>query len=219
QVGPWRIREGKGGGQRVSAATCEAAFTHDDIDLAEQMMQELGQESLFMIRDPDAELDAILAQRGYEVVDPVAVYVGATDTMTADLSIATVLSHWPPLAVQSEIWRGGGIDRNRMAIMERCEVPKTSVLARVGDVPAGTAFVACDGPYAMTHAIHVDEAVRRQGAGRRLMQGSANWAKDRGAAWVCLAVTRANETANSMYRSIGMEPIASYHYRRARGRK
>ncbi|MEM7718956.1 MAG: GNAT family N-acetyltransferase [Pseudomonadota bacterium] len=213
--GQWTIREGQGGGQRVSAATLDAGSGPDDIEMAEYKMKAIGQTPLFMIRGQDSELDAALESRNYRVIDPVTVYVGKTEMMTANLTIATVLTNWPPLAIQLKLWKAGGINADRVAIMERCEGTKTSVLARAGDVPAGTAFVACDKDIAMIHAIHVGDAVRRQGAGRRLMQGCANWAIEQGAEWLSLAVTCANEPANEMYRALGMEPAGSYHYRRA----
>lgn len=215
KAGPWYIREGRGGGQRVSAATQEADFKPEDIDRAEFEMRALGQDALFMIRENEACLDAALESRGYHIVDPVTIYLGKAESMTADLAIATLLPNWPPMAIQLEIWNAGGIGANRVAVMERSQGPKMSVLTRVGDVPAGTAFVACDDTLAMLHAIQVDDMTRRQGAGRRLMQGCANWAKDQGAKWLCLAVTSANKPANGMYRALGMEPATSYHYRRA----
>ena len=53
--GPWLIREGRGGGQRVSAASAvtsaAAAVNAADITQAEAAMQALGQVPLFMIRD------------------------------------------------------------------------------------------------------------------------------------------------------------------------
>ncbi len=74
QLGPWTIRDGQGGGKRVSAATAHSAVNDDDIAQAEVAMLDLGQTPLFMIRDGDAALDKLLETRGYSVVDPVEMY-------------------------------------------------------------------------------------------------------------------------------------------------
>ena len=69
RAGPWMIREGAGGGKRVSAATVEADFTEADIASAEDEMQALGQDALFMLRPEDAALDQML-QTAFEEIDP-----------------------------------------------------------------------------------------------------------------------------------------------------
>ena len=43
-VGPWAIRDGAGGGKRVSAATAEGDWHDADLDLAEAAMAALGQD-------------------------------------------------------------------------------------------------------------------------------------------------------------------------------
>ncbi|MEM7752205.1 MAG: GNAT family N-acetyltransferase [Pseudomonadota bacterium] len=214
-VEPWHLRQGNGGGQRVSAATAEGAVTGDDITDAERQMRVMGQNPLFMIREGDGSLDTQLAQRDYQVSDPTILYVAPSEALVADLPLTDAMPSWPPLAVQRELWANGGVDSARVAVMERAKGLKTAILGRSGDVPAGTAFVATDDNIAMVHAIEVDPAQRRQGVGRRLMQACANWAIGNGAMWLCLAVTRTNDPANSLYRALGMVEVASYHYRRA----
>jgi len=60
----WTIRDGRGGGQRVSAASGSG-----DISVAEEAMAAIGQDKLFMIQGEQTELDAALADRGYVVKD------------------------------------------------------------------------------------------------------------------------------------------------------
>ena len=76
ETGPWTIREGQGGGQRVSATTANGAVSEADLPQAEEAMRALGQTPLFMIRKGDDALDAMLAERGYKVVDPVNLWIG-----------------------------------------------------------------------------------------------------------------------------------------------
>ena len=67
-AGPWMLRNGAGGGKRVSAATAEGDWHEEDLAAAETAMRMLGQDALFMIREGDEALDAALADRGYEVI-------------------------------------------------------------------------------------------------------------------------------------------------------
>lgn len=215
RAGPWMIRDGRGGGQRVSAATAEAEWQPGDIAGAEAEMQALGQPRLFMIRDGEADLDEALEGRGYAVVDPVVLYlIEATRLTGAPLPPVSAFQLWPPLAIMADLWAAGGIGPARLAVMERVAGPKTAILARHADRPAGVAFAALDGDIAMVHAIEVAGAQRRQGVGRIVLRAAAFWAKERGAAWLGLAVTRANRPANALYASLGMVVVGQYHYRK-----
>jgi GNAT superfamily N-acetyltransferase len=66
---------------------------------------------------------------------------------------------------------------------------------------------------AFVHALAVPEAFRRKGAARNMMQRAAVWARDAGAGWLGLAVTRANGAGNGLYTSLGMTIVEQYHYR------
>ena len=67
----WLIREGKGGGKRVSAAVqIEANAQIKDAELA---MDTLNQNYIFMIRKGEELLDENLAKQGYDLVDPVVI--------------------------------------------------------------------------------------------------------------------------------------------------
>ena len=74
RAGPWAVRQGAGGGKRVSAASPVGDWRADDIVLAEQAQAGLGQDSLFVIWPWDEALDAALAARGYAKIDPVMGY-------------------------------------------------------------------------------------------------------------------------------------------------
>lgn len=214
-TGPWTLREGLGGGQRVSAATAEGQIDESAIDTAEKGMRDLGQTPLFMIRNDDQALDAWLAQRGYDIVDPVTMYLTPVRALAEGHSTASVTQCWPPLAIQREIWSDAGIGPARIEVMNRVSVTKSALLGRKRDTPGGTVFIATDGDVAMMHALEVLPAERRNGIGRQLLIACASWAASSGANWLALAVVTANAPANTLYRNSGMEPAATYHYRRA----
>ncbi len=223
--GPWMMREGAGGGQRVSAATLAdpCGFTEADIALAEAGMADLGQEPLFQIRSAGAgvtlaaetRLDSALAARGYAIVQPSSVLAGDAEPVAAlDLPhLSGFSAPWPALAIQREIWVDGGIGPARVAVMDRAAGARSALLARAGDRPAGAGFIAGDGAVAMIHAVHVLPEMRRRGAARHMMIAAARWARDHGFETLALAVTRGNVPANALYASLGMRSVGEYHYR------
>ena len=95
----------------------------------------------------------------------------------------------------------------------RCPSPKTAILARIKDQPAGVAFVALHKNIAMIHAIEVLPRFQRLGVGTNIMRAAAFWAQDHDAHTLSLLVTRANLPANALYTSIGMQVVGHYHYR------
>lgn len=212
RLGPWAIRDGAGGGKRVSAATAEDAWTEADLPLAEAEMAARGVRPLFLIRDGEAALDAALARRGYGIVDPVVAYACAAASLPPPPGMTT-FPHWPPLAIVRDLWAEGGIGPTRLAVMDRVAGPKAAILSRQGDRPAGAGFVALCGRTAMLHAIEITPARRRQGSAHHIVQAAAQWALDQGADRLALVVTAANGPARALYASLGMQAVGQYHYR------
>ena len=210
----WTIREGAGAGSRVSAATATKAAGLEEHPLAASAMRGIGQTPLFMVRSSEGALDAALESAGYAIKDPTQIYTTPTTTIaTHRPPPVTCFQVWPPLAAQAEIWDAGGVDDARLAVMHRAKGPKSSVLGRVHDTPAGTAFAAIHSDTAMLHSIETSHAFRRQGLGRHMIRALAFWAQDQGAAQIALLVTRANTGANALYSSMGFAPVGGYHYR------
>lgn len=214
QHGVWTLRDGQGGGSRVSAGTANGPVNADDITSAEAAMRALEQTPLFMIGDDDQDLDTQLALRGYAVKDPVNVYT-CTPEALADQPMprVTVIPVWEPLAIMREIWMTGGIGPARLAIMDRAFGPKTGFLARHRDKPAGAAYVAMHQGIAMVHAVEILPDQRRAGIGGWIMRAAAFWALENGAHTLAVMCTRANTGANALYASLGMQVVGHYHYR------
>lgn len=214
--GPFLLREGQGGGSRVSAARRLAGAGPADVDRAIAAMRALGQVPQFQITPADDALDTLLAARGLVLRDPVRILAAPVGRLPKARPPQTAFAVWPPLAVQAGIWAAGGIGPARLAVMARPAV-RTTILGRLGERAAGTLFVACDGDVAVVHALEVAAAFRRQGLARHLMAAAADWAGRQGAAHLALAVTRANGPAAALYAGLGMEPVADYHYRNLEG--
>ncbi|MFZ5963069.1 GNAT family N-acetyltransferase [Thalassococcus sp. BH17M4-6] len=213
-AGPWVLRDGAGGGKRVSAATAQGDWQTDDVPAAEQAMRMLGQTPLFMIRQGEDALDAALAARGYQVIDPVTLWLCPIAKLTdKPLPRVTAFAIWEPLAIMREIWAAGGIGPDRLRVMARVTGPKTGIFGRTGDKPAGAGFCALHGDIAMVHALEIAPAHRRKGLGDWMMRCAAIWAEKQGAAWMSVLCTQANDGANGLYASLGMTAVGQYHYR------
>ncbi|MEY8828120.1 GNAT family N-acetyltransferase [Sedimentitalea sp. XS_ASV28] len=215
--GVWTLREGQGGGSRVSATTLtdlDADFTESDLDDAQAAMRDMQQPVMFMVRQGETALDQSLAQRGYVIKDPVTIYAcPPAQLMDEPIPRVTVFSLWEPLAIMREIWAAGGIGPARLAIMERAAGPKTGFLGRHRDKPAGTAFAAMHDRVAMVHAVEVLPHQRRCGMARWMMRAAAFWAAEQGAETLSVMCTVDNTAANALYTSLGMQPVGQYHYR------
>ncbi|EAR50637.1 Putative acetyl transferase [Oceanicola granulosus HTCC2516] len=213
EIDGWTIREGGGGGSRVSAATLAVPGSDADIAKAEAAMRDLGQPPLFMVREGEDALDATLAAAGYRVKDPTVGYAAPTASVIRPIPRLAVAPSWPPLAIQREIWAAGGIGPSRLAIMERAASPKTTLLGRHDDTPAGTVFVARHGEVAMLHALEVALPHRRCGLGYALVSGVGRWADAHDATRLAVLATRANRAATALYASMGFARATAYHYR------
>jgi len=207
--GPFTLRDGAGGGKRVSAASAAGDWAEADIAALEAAMPE----PLMLIRAGDESLDAALQTRGWRLVDPVVAYAAPVSALEAELPPLSAFPHWPPLEVALEIWGEGGIGPARLQVMNRVTTDKAAFLARLGDRPAGVAFAAHHGVEVMLHAVEVRPNLRRQGVGEVLLRAAANWAAGMGASRVSLVVTTRNTAARALYTRLGMQAVGQYHYR------
>ena len=213
RLGPVTLREGRGGGSRVSCATASSLPDTEQFEAAEAAMLAAGEPPIWRIGPGDEALDAALAARGYQIMDPVALYLAPVAALAQEPPRVSAFALWPPLAIQRDLWTAGHIGPARQAVMDRAAMPKTALLARQDDRPAGIAFVAISDGIAFIHALAVIPAFRRRGAARNLMRRAAVWAQGQGAGWLALAVTEANGPANGLYASLGMTVVEHYHYR------
>lgn len=211
--GGFRLREGQGGGQRVSSATALGPVTDAEIDLAEQAMHDMDQTPLFQLRPGDAALDAMLDTRGYSKRDETVMYHLPIAALT-DKAIprVTAFTIWEPLAIMNDIWATDGIGPSRRAVMARAKL-KVGVFGRWNDKPAGAAFAAVDEDVCMVHGLVVLPDQRRQGVAEWMMRRAAFWAKDQGATQMTVLCVADNAPANALYRALGFTEAGRYHYR------
>ncbi len=212
--GPFTIRDGQQGGKRVCAATAEDVVSEKDIPTAEAAMQALGQDALFMVRAQEDAFDQTLAQAGYEVIDPVNIYVARAEDLATELPPRTVaIPAWGPLKIMEEIWARGGIGLGRINVMHRACSPKAGLINRWQDKPAGTSFIAMHDDITMLHALEILPEFRRAGLGRWAMRRAAFWTLQHGGEYLSVICTVDNEAANALYKGLGMTCQGRYHYR------
>jgi GNAT superfamily N-acetyltransferase len=213
-LGPVTIREGRGGGKRVSAATASQALSSAELTPAEAAMHDLGQDALFQVWPGDDALDAALAAQGYRVVDPTNIHVAPVTTLTAQTPPrVTTFEIWEPLEIMREIWAEGGIGPERVKVMDRMAGPKTGLFGRHDNRPAAAGFVAMHGRIAVVHALEVHPGHRRAGMGRWMMVQAAQWAARHDTDHIAVLCTQANAAANGLYSAMGFAHAGSYHYR------
>lgn len=213
--GPITLRDGAGGGKRVSAATCASGqASAAEVEAAAQAMRAAGEAPLFGLRGDQAAFDERLESMGYAIIDPVVVYAIPAPALAqfAPGGMAAIFAD-APLGIQEEIWAQGGIGPARLAVMARAAAPKTHILARHNDRPAGVAFTGIHGDIAMLHALEVLPAMRRKGIGAAASTSAAKWAAAQGARIFSLVTTVENTAANALYARLGMAVCARYHYR------
>lgn len=214
EVSGWTIRDGAGGGQRVSAATAVNPGDVPDVKAAEAAMKALGQTPLFMIREGEEALDQMLAERGYRIKDPVTLWLAEIDEIAQeDAPRMSAFTVWPPVGIMEELWAEGGIGPARLDVMHRGCEPKTSIFGRTNDKPAGVAYVGIHQGIAMLHALEITPSQRRNGSAGRILRKAATWAKRHGAEYFSVIVTQENQGANALYSSLNMRSVGQYHYR------
>jgi GNAT superfamily N-acetyltransferase len=207
----WIIREGAGGGQRVSAATHLPNAQDAKVSDAVNKMTSLGQTPLFMIRSFDVGLDAELQALGYGVVDPVAILIAPTETLHDRRPLQThhINRLEAPGTKAINIWAAGGVDQNRVNIMDRVKGSKTILSVD----RMGVAFAAAYNDIAMVHAVEVASKHRRKGVANALMYAACQWAHDQNCNWVAVLTVRDNMPAKTLYENLRMTEAAAYHYR------
>ncbi|SFM94400.1 Acetyltransferase (GNAT) family protein [Thioclava dalianensis] len=213
-AGGFDIREGLGGGSRVSCATLAVPLEQADIAQAEARHRALGQTPRFMLRPGDDALDACLAERGYESYDPVWLWQAPIAQVQGEIPPVTAFAHWPPLQIARDLWSEMENGPERQAIMARVAGPRACILGRKKDRAAGAAFVALHGSVAMLHALAVAPEFRRLGLARAIVHEAARWAQESGATRFEMIVTQVNDASNGLARRLGMTQRAAYHYRR-----
>ncbi|MFN4057204.1 MAG: GNAT family N-acetyltransferase [Roseinatronobacter sp.] len=208
--GDWFLRDGAGGGKRVSAAT--PLRPDADPEAGEAAMRAACMTPLFRLGPQESCLGARLMDMGYSAFDHSLIYAASVTTLAAQPPAVSLFQIWPPLAIMREIWSEGGIGPARIDVMDRAAPPGTGFVARLQDRVAGVAFCGISDSIAMLHAVEIAPAYRRKGVATIILRGAAHWAQTQGAVWFSLAVTAANTPARRLYERAGLQIVTEYQY-------
>lgn len=213
QAGGFRVGHGLGAGGRVGSAFTIGNWMPTDIDAAINIHFNWKQRALFSTLDTETKLQDELETRNFLIEKPSLIMAAPTKVLT-DQVIPKIMTFtiWPPLSIQRDIWVEGNIDARRQAIMDRVTTFKTSILGRIEDRAAGTAFAALNQDVAMLHALEIAPEFRRKGLAGWMIRQAAFWAEENGASRLALAVLRDNAGAVSLYESLGFRVVTGYRY-------
>lgn len=169
-----------------------------------------------------ADLDALLAARGYTVLDPTAVMTVGLDRHPStehetDLWRSTSLDGWFPHYVALA---GVGTSPEAVArqqihrrIVEAIASPRLFALVEdKGEVAACGLGVLESGLFGLFDIITAP-ALRRRGFGRSLVAGMLAWAQAQGVVCAYLQVMLNNKAARALYEGQGFAEIYRYWYR------
>ena len=70
----------------------------------------------------------------------------------------------------------------------------------------GTNWMELRGPCGVVHDVYVDEAARRLGAGRKLLDAAITWIRSKGRSQVVLLTKTRNEGAQRLFAALGFRP-------------
>lgn len=217
RLGNWVLRDGQGGGSRVSSARWlgDAPPLGEEVAEAIAAMEETGGPVIFQVPREERGLDAALAQAGLVVRDPTLIMEGEAAEIAsfAPRDPTGAVPTGAPLAIMRGLWAEGGVGPERLAVMARVAGESTCLLSRHRDKPAAVAFVARHEDIAMLHALHVVPSARRQGVARQMLGQAAVWALEVGATRIGLATTGENLPAQGVFSGAGMGVVGHYHYR------
>lgn len=163
------------------------------------------------------DLDMILAQRGYREDGRTSIQVASLATLD--------FSDTPPVTLVETLGDGwlnaycrlNAVESYRIALMKQMLgniVPKTAYasIEQDGEVVA-TGLGVADRGYIGLFDIVVDERLRNQGLGRRIVTSLLMWGKSQGAQNAYLQVVLTNTLAQRLYAKIGFREIYQYWYR------
>ncbi len=217
ELGGWQLRAGAGGYNRANSVWT-GRFSGDvtlAIARAEVFYRARGLKPRFQMLDvaAPAGLDAELDRRGYtrDVACSDMTKAVSTGDMPGDVTIATdAAGDWLGL------YRGEQSPERAAElplILPRLAPRHGFILCRRDGAPAGVALASRIGADVAVDCVVTRAEYRRTGVGRALLLAAEGWAAGEGARRMLLSVVDGNTPAVALYRGLGYEKLASYHYR------
>lgn len=201
-----------------SGASCTDVV--DQIKLAEQYYEDVRLKSVFKITPyiQPANLDGILADRGYKIVEPSSVRLLDLEKLSASDSRYSI-------QVQDNLspeWLDTFTELGQLSIAQRdtltrmlfsSQLQQGYALVLKEGVPTACGLGVIQNGYLGLYDIITAMDQRRQGIGEQLLLGLLQWGKSQGARSSFLQVVQANQGASALYDKLGFKEIYQYWYR------
>jgi GNAT superfamily N-acetyltransferase len=201
----------------INAIEYGAHFTPDVMAELERPYRERGHPPIWRLTPlAPPEADAVLAGRGYRLIDQSLVQRAALDDrFTPDPEVRIAASPSP-------LWLAGFAGLSPVAEHHRETMVRMlhSIAAPVGFAsveedgePLAFALGVADGDHVGLFDVLVAPVARRRGLARRLTQSIGAWGRGHGARFAYLQVVATNIAGLPLYAELGFETVYSYAYR------
>lgn len=223
-MGGWVVRAAGGYTKRANSANAMQAGAALDEPLLheiEQVYARMGQPCIFRISPlANAEVDALLQARGYQLQDP-SLFMHRPG-QPADLQgTAIVVEQASSRSWLEGVCKASSLPPHQQALHSaivgciglRCGY--ASIVQNGQTVAWGLAVLEKEA--AGLYDVVVVPQMRGRGLGRMLLKGLLRWAAEQGVRSTDLQVAGSNHVAQTLYASLGFEPVYGYHYRIGQG--
>lgn len=217
----WVLRFNDGFTKRANSANAVRPARHPTdrlIDEVEAAYRARGLRPTFRLTPlASADIDSLLARRGYTLLDPSLVQIARLDAIPATSDPAVVIEPEAGAA-----WLAGYVAVSALgpasaatlaAMLARIPQPVGFARLAVDGIDLAFGFAALEGDHVGLFDIVTAPAARRRGLGLRLVRSLLGWATRQGATHAYLQVVEANAAARRLYGHLGFETAYAYHYR------
>lgn len=193
------------------------------LDRVERLYAEHGIVPTFQVgpNARPAELDEVLAGRGYRIQSHTSIEVAPVDDVLAALAgadTAAVRTSAEPEPDWMDLWWSvdgrGDDDARATALHILTGRPATYAVRYDEHGPSAIGRMALVGDWAGLYCLAVRPDRRRQGQAGSIIRALAESARDHGVAHLWLQVLAENQGARALYERLGFRSAAWYHYRR-----
>jgi GNAT superfamily N-acetyltransferase len=172
--------------------------------------------------DP-ANLDDVLAERGYQATAPTAVQGAPLAVVRGrtvhDSSVPVTVAdhledHWLTTYCRADGFSGPEA-AGRAAILRRIRQPTGYACLELDGAPAAVGLGVLDGDWLGIFCMATCPEQRRRGAATAVLHALGRWGERHGARQGYLQVMDENTAAHTLYARAGFETLYPYHYREA----
>jgi ribosomal protein S18 acetylase RimI-like enzyme len=231
ELAGWRLRANDGVTRRANSVLANTSADH--LPLAEKLAraedfyarERLPARYQLCPASLPADLDGVLAARGYRSVAPTAVQVAALAAVRARTSLAQadrvrvadrLEDGWFATYCRADGFSGGEAER-REDILRRIARPTGYALLDLDEQIAAVGLGVAEEDWVGLFCMATCPEFRRRGAATAVLHALAAWGERHGASHAYLQVMDDNTPARGLYARAGFETLYHYHYREAAG--